>query len=270
MKSFIAEKPEKLSKALLRLYNGGLPYGTLMRLLKNKEIKVNGSRISKDLALSVGDKIEVYFDGVDSVIIPSLIYNNEEVFVFKKPSGITSEDFEKEVQKTYEGAMLCHRLDRNTSGLLVFARGVSYEEMLKAFKDRTIDKFYYAEVYGEVNPESATLTAYLKKDEKASEVKIYPKQVEGSVKIITEYQTLEKRPESTLLKVKLITGKTHQIRAHLAYIGNFIIGDGKYGKNEVNKRFKAKTQRLVAGELKFNFKKGSPLERLNGVVVKIK
>ena len=187
-----------------------------------------------------------------------------------KVNGKIDENFEKEVQKTYPNLKLCHRLDTNTSGLIVLAEGVALDEMLKAFKQRTIDKYYYAEVYGKLSAKSATLTAYLKKDAVTSTVKIFNEKVEGSVKIITEYQTLEVRGETTLLKVKLITGKTHQIRAHLALIGHFIIGDGKYGKNEINKRFKAKTQRLVAGELKFNFAPQSPLYKLNGVTVVIK
>ena len=95
MKSFVIEKEEKLTKALLRLYNGALPYGTLMRLLKNKDVKVNGKRLSKDVTLLVGDKVDVYFDGVSPVLEPKLIFSSSGVFAFDKPSGITSEDFEK-------------------------------------------------------------------------------------------------------------------------------------------------------------------------------
>ena len=95
MKSFTIQKTEKLTKALLRLYNGALPYGTLMRLLKNKDVKVNGKRISKDVNLLVGDVVDVYYDGVENFVTPTLVFSSQGVFVFNKPAGITSEDFEK-------------------------------------------------------------------------------------------------------------------------------------------------------------------------------
>ena len=146
---------------------------------------------------------------------------------------------------------------------MVFAKGEAYNEMLKAFKERTVEKYYLCEVYGKMKSPSNRLTAYLKKDGDNSLVKIYDNEVLGSVKIITEYQTVEEREETTVLRVKLITGKTHQIRAHLAHEGNFIIGDNKYGDSDINKKFKAKRQKLIAYNLKFNFDKTSILYNID-------
>ena len=265
MKTFEVNKQEKLSKFLLGCYGADLPYATLRKLLRNKDIKVNGKRVNDDVMLSVGDTVVVYYDG-ERLFTP--IFECEDVVVFDKPPTLTSEDFELKLNTQGYKVKLCHRLDRNTSGLLVFAKTtIGYEEMLKAFKDRTIDKFYMAEVYGKLSKKSATLTAFLQKDADTGFVKIFDNQVVGSEKIITEYQVVEERENSTVIKVKLITGKTHQIRAHFAHIGNFVVGDGKYGDNAQNKAFKAKRQRLTAYSVEFHFEGSSPLFYLNGKVI---
>lgn len=267
MKIFKTTKPIKLSKFLLESYGAELSYSTLQKLIRNKDIKVDGKRINKDISLLSGQEIAVYYDGEKADITP--LFESDGVFVFYKPPTVTSEDFAAKVNNIYKGLQLCHRLDRNTAGLLVFANGLAANEMLKAFKERTIEKRYLAEVYGKLKRSSATLENYLVKDEEQATVKIYDNEVKNSVKIITEYQTVEERAETTLLDVKLITGKTHQIRAHFAHIGNFIIGDNKYGDSEINKKFKSKRQKLVAYYLKFNFDKNSILYNINGKEVKL-
>ena len=268
MKIFKVENPVKLSKLLFDNYGAELSYSTYQKLLRNKDIKIDGKRTNKDLLLSVGQTVAVYYDGKGLELTP--LFDSNGVLVFYKPPTITSEDFAKKVSESFLGFELCHRLDRNTAGLLVFAKGKSFEEMLKAFKERTVDKFYLAEVYGSVKNDSEILTAYLKKDEERAEVKIFDQKVDGSDKIITEYEVVERRAETTLLKVKLITGKTHQIRAHLAHIGHFIVGDQKYGDSEINKKLKVKRQKLIAFELIFNFDKNSPLYNIDKKKVTLK
>lgn len=237
-----------------------------MKLIRNKDVKVNSKRVSKDVTVEIGDNVEVYYNGEEKAYAP--VFNECGVLVFNKPPTITSEDFEALLKKTFGDIKLCHRLDRNTSGLLVFASdNKAYEELLSAFKHRTIDKFYLAEVYGKLAVKKARLTAYLYKDEKNSQVKIYDNLVKGSQKIITEYEVVEERENTSLLSVKLITGKTHQIRAHLAHVGHFIVGDGKYGDVKINKALNIKRQKLTAYKLKFNFEKDSYLYPLNGVEV---
>lgn len=266
MKTFINENTQKLNKLLASKYGADLSYSTFMKLLRNKDIKVNGKRVNKDILLSVGDVVDVYYDNDNKLYAP--VFEGSGILVFNKPPTVESVDFEAILNKTYKGLKLCHRLDRNTSGLLVFASDdISYNEMLLAFKNRTVDKYYLAEVYGFLAVKKARLTAYLYKDEKNSEVKIFDTKVNGSVKIITEYEVLKEFEKTSLLSVKLITGKTHQIRAHLAHIGHFIVGDGKYGDNKINKQLKQKRQKLSAYKVVFHFDKSSPLHQLDGVEV---
>lgn len=167
----------------------------------------------------------------------------------------------------------CHRLDRNTTGLIVFAKNnISLNILLEKFKNREIEKHYLAEVYGIPKTKKQTLTAYLFKDNKKSMVYISDTPKKGYVKIITSYEVIKENKTSniSLLDVTLHTGKTHQIRAHLAHISLPIIGDGKYGINEINKKFKSKTQKLSAYKLIFNFKTDSGiLNYLNKKIIKI-
>lgn len=266
MKIFTVEENSiKLSKFLSGKYGATLPYSTMQKLFRAKDIKVEGKRVNKDVTLQKGQEICVYYDGIKNEIEP--LFSESGILVFSKPRSITSEDFESEVQSVYPKYNLCHRLDRNTAGLLVFGKDKSLEEMLKAFKERTVQKFYLAEVNGRLEKDSDTLTSYLVKDAGNSLVKIYDNKIQGSVKIITKYEVLERRENSTLIKVELITGKTHQIRAHFAHFGHFVIGDGKYGDNKKNKFFKAKRQRLTAYSITFNFEKDSDLYSLNGKTI---
>ncbi|MBQ8726026.1 MAG: RluA family pseudouridine synthase [Clostridia bacterium] len=263
MKTFFANG-KKLSEEITEYFKGAVSYSFANKLIRKKEVKVNGVRVKADFKTDYGDKIEIYYDGEDKRA-QKVLFSDPNLLVIYKPSGITSEDFYSLIKESYPTAGFVHRLDQNTDGIMVFSLTTQAEtELLKGFKERAFEKFYLAEVVGEPKNSSATLTAYLFKDAKKGEVKIYDTPVKGSEKIITSYSVLKTDGKTSLLEVKLITGKTHQIRAHLAHVGHFIIGDGKYGNESINRRFRAKKQRLTAYKLTLKFSQESPLYYLNG------
>ncbi len=181
-----------------------------------------------------------------------------------------SEDCPPKDSKDSFQPSLCHRLDRNTGGLVIIAKNqASYDVLLKKIETREILKYYKCLVKGRMERNKAELKAYLWKDARKSMVFVSNQKSKGSLDIVTAYKVLEYDPSTdvSMLEVELITGRTHQIRAHLAFIGHPILGDGKYGTNAVNRMFGLKKQALWAYKLSFNFKGRSSLDYLNGKVL---
>lgn len=259
---FTAKQNKKLSKAVSEL-NEPLPYYAFFKLLRDKDIKVNGKRIKEDVLLEVGDKVEIYYTLARKEKF-NLLFEDENIVVINKFSGFTSEDVFDTLSKKYKDIRFVHRLDRNTSGIMIFALNFESEsELLFGFKKRTFDKKYKTEVIGKMPKKEDVLTAYLVKDSEKAQVKIFDKKVPDSVEIKTGYKVLQEKENTSILEITLFTGKTHQIRAHLSHIGHPVLGDGKYGDNKVNKTLKVKSQILCSYKLTLHFEKTSRLNYLN-------
>ena len=262
MKSFISDKNRKLSKACLYQLED-LSFSAFMKALRKKDVKVNGVRVNKDITINIGDKVEVFYTAVDTQKYTT-IYTDQNVLVIDKKQGYSSEDVYQDLLKENQGLGFIHRLDRNTSGIMIFSKNQkAEEELLSGFKNRTFDKKYRALVFGKTPKNEDVISAYLSKDSVSATVKITNKKIPGSVPIKTGYKLIEYKDGKSLLEVTLFTGKTHQIRAHLAHIGNPIVGDGKYGNNQSNILEKEKWQKLQAVSLTLHFSSNQLLYYLN-------
>lgn len=271
---------KKLNKFIL----DNFPYlssNTFYKILRKKDIKINGKRINKNIEVFSGDEVIIYVPSrlkheADKI---DVIYEDENILVINKKVNmevVGDSSLTSIVQEKYKSSdfkpMPCHRLDRNTTGLVLFAKNEEALIILEnKFKNHEIKKHYKVLVYGIPKNKYAKLEAYLFKDRKKSIVYISDEYKKGYQKIITNYKVIEYYKNNTaLLDIEIETGRTHQIRAHLAHIGYPILGDGKYGINKVNKEFGYKYQQLCHYMMEFKFSSRSGiLDYLDGKVVKI-
>ena len=269
-----------------------LPKSLMFKEIRKKNIKVNKKRCTPEQILNTGDLLELYLNG-DVLHIKEkhydflkasteldIIYEDENIILLNKKVGILCHPDGKDYidnlvarlkRYLYEKGewapdtssftpSLANRIDRNTGGIVIGAKNSRTLKILNdKIKSREIEKYYLAVVHGKMPKKSETLTAYHKKDEKKNMVTISDNQLDGTKQIVTKYTVLDYYDDASLLEVKLLTGRTHQIRAHLAHIGHPLFGDGKYGKDKGRYR-----QALYSYKLKFAFTDENDLSYLNG------
>ena len=289
---------QRLDKYLTKMFPN-LPQSMMYKAIRKKDIKLNGKRCEISSRLSVGDVLQLYIKDefletkqskpeVCSVVpVLNVLYEDNNILLIDKKPGISvhsdltqdkNNDLITQIQaylylkgeynpddKSSFTPSLCNRIDKNTGGIVIAAKNATALRTInQKIKNREISKKYLCIVHGILDKKSATLNAYHIKNSKLNRAFIFDTPEDGARKITTKYKVLKEKDGLSLVEVDLLTGRTHQIRAHFAYIGHPLAGDTKYGTNKQNQHLSFKHQALYSYKIKFNFTSSSPLDYLKG------
>ena len=279
-----------------------LPDALLQKYIRIKRIKVNGRGAKRDTRLCEGDVLSLYINDEffekpreDNAYLKvgtprlNIVYEDENILLVDKKPGVLCHsagqwdyntlianiqaymaqkgEWSPREENSFAPA-LCNRIDRNTGGIVIAAKNAeALRIMNEKIKDREIEKYYLCAVQGRPRPASGRLENYLFKDAAKNQVYIKQKPEPGAKTAVTEYRTLKTKGALSLVECRLLTGRTHQIRAQLAYAGYPLLGDGKYGSERFNKGYGEKGQALYSYKLEFTLPTDAGiLEYLRGKV----
>ena len=277
-----------------------LPESLLQKYIRLKRIKLNGKGAKRDTRLNAGDTVQLYINdeffekpreenSYLKVGTPRLniVYEDENILLLDKKPGVLCHsagvwdyntlianvqaymaqkgEWKPKEENSFAPA-LCNRIDRNTGGIVIAAKNAEALRILNdKIRDREIEKYYLCAVQGKPRPASGRLEISLFKDAKKNQVFVKDSPEPGAKTAVTEYRLLESRGPLSLVECRLLTGRTHQIRAQMAHAGWPLLGDGKYGSERFNKGFDEKGQALYSYRLRFDFpSEAGILEYLRG------
>lgn len=253
--------PTPLARYLSRAFPQ-LPGWLIRETLKKKDVRINGAKSGSDASVAAGDELTLYIDDKYFSAPLSVLYEDARLLVVEKPTGIPvdadranigADTMLVRIQAHCPSAQLCHRLDAGTGGVLIAAKtDDALTEMTDAFQRHALTKTYRCLVVGRPAAPEARLKDYLVKDARASHVRIVHRPQPGALSVETHYRLVDAKGGLSLLEVTLITGRTHQIRAHLSSIGLPLLGDDKYGDREANRRFNRSQPALWCTEIRWN------------------
>ena len=301
MKSFTVTKNDaslRLDKFIVKNCPA-LPSSLMFKYIRTKRIKVNGKRAEISTRLQEGDTVEAYindeffvsvqpkYDFLSAPARLDIVYEDENILLTDKKQGLLVHpdkneygdtliariqhylydrgEYKPQDENSFRPA-LANRIDRNTGGIVIAAKNAeSLRILCDKIKYREIEKKYLAVIHGVPKKKSDLLEGYLEKNEDKNKVFLKSGKTDSSLTIKTRYTVLESRAGLSLVEVELLTGRTHQIRAHMASIGHPLLGDGKYGKSAADKKMGFDKQALYSYSLKFDFKTDAGiLNYLNG------